>query len=86
MAVNAIANSIGKNKAKTGINKVPRPNPEKRVKPAPKRVTSPINRYSTSNFIYTYQTYELPNLSKNKCLVKLLKIAIYKCLYQKNVR
>lgn len=31
MAVNAMAVPISKNKAKTGNNKVPKPNPEKKV-------------------------------------------------------
>ena len=31
MAVAAIAISTGKNRAKTGINRVPNPNPEKKV-------------------------------------------------------
>ena len=40
--VNAIANSIGKNKAKTGIKIVPKPNPEKKVKMEVKNATRQI--------------------------------------------
>ena len=40
--VNAIASSIGKNKAKTGINMVPNPKPEKKVRMEVKNATRQI--------------------------------------------
>ncbi|GAA4774741.1 hypothetical protein GCM10023230_26890 [Flavobacterium hankyongi] len=39
IAVNTTDTSIGKNKAKTGKRRVPKPNPEKRVSPAPSKDT-----------------------------------------------
>ena len=44
--VNEIANSTGKYKIITGVNIVPRPKPEKKVKMAAKKVTSDIIRIS----------------------------------------
>ena len=44
--VSAIANSIGKNNAKTGIKIVPNPNPEKKVRIAVKKATRQIIKYS----------------------------------------
>jgi hypothetical protein len=51
MAVIAIAMSIGKKRAKTGISKVPSPNPEKSVSPAPISVTMPVQKISILNFL-----------------------------------
>lgn len=44
--VNAMANSIGKNNAKTGIKIVPKPNPEKNVRIEVKNATRQIITYS----------------------------------------
>ena len=46
MAVNAIATSIGKNKAKAGNNNVPNPKPEKKVRAEASNATIGIKRYS----------------------------------------
>ena len=40
--VSAMANSIGKNSAKTGIKIVPKPNPEKKVRMEVKKATRQI--------------------------------------------
>jgi hypothetical protein len=40
MAVAATATSIGKNRAKAGMSKVPNPNPEKRVNPETANATA----------------------------------------------
>jgi hypothetical protein len=44
--VRAMANSIGKNNAKTGIKIVPKPNPEKNVRIEVKNATRQIMKYS----------------------------------------
>jgi len=46
MAVAAMAISIGKKMAKTGMRSVPKPKPEKKVRPATTRATTQIIRYS----------------------------------------
>jgi hypothetical protein len=42
--VRAIANSMGKNRAKTGIKMVPKPNPEKNVRIEVKKATRQITK------------------------------------------
>ena len=44
--VKVMANSIGKNKAKTGIKIVPSPNPEKKVKIEVRNATRQMIKYS----------------------------------------
>ena len=52
IAVRAMAVSIGKNKAKKGINNVPRPKPEKRVNAEIKKEESIIMAYCISGGRY----------------------------------
>ena len=51
IAVNAIATSTGKNKAKAGNNRVPNPKPEKKVRAEASSATIGIKMYS----IYLFQ-------------------------------
>jgi len=51
IAVRAMANSMGKKKAKAGMRRVPSPKPEKRVKALAKRATNIITAYSIAKII-----------------------------------
>lgn len=52
--VSAMAISIGKNMAKTGVKMVPSPNPEKNVKMAVKNAAKQMIIISIYFFLYTY--------------------------------
>ncbi len=46
-AVKAMARSMGKNRTMTGSSKVPRPNPQNRVKPEARKAEEQMTKYFT---------------------------------------